>query len=164
MSAQSVGLMGLWTAAIGSGAMAGIYFTFSSFIMRSLEQLPRVEGIAAMQSINRVILSSSFMPLFFGTTLLSAVVAVWSLFRWDQHGSSAMLAAGVIYVLGMFVCTAAFNVPLNNVLDAVDPGGVEATAVWSNYLQRWTRFNHLRTVASALSCGLFIAAITEMKG
>lgn len=163
MSAQSLGMVGLWSAAIGSGVMAGIYFTFSSFVMRSLEKLPRADGVAAMQSINRVILSSSFMPLFVGSTVLSASLAVWSLFRWGQHGSWAMLAGGMIYVLGMFVCTAAFNVPLNNTLDAVDPSSAEAGMVWSDYLHRWTRFNHLRTVASALACGLFIAAVTAMK-
>jgi uncharacterized membrane protein len=162
MSAHGVGLVGLWSAAIGTGVMAGVYFTFSSFVMRSLEKLPRTQGIAAMQSINRVILSSSFMPLFFGTTVLSAALAAWSLFRWGQQGSRAMLAGGMVYVFGMFVCTAACNVPLNNVLDAVHPSGAQATIVWSDYLHRWTRVNHLRTLASAMACGLFIAAITAV--
>ena len=70
-----------------------------------------------------------------------------------------MILGGLIYVLGMFVCTAACNVPLNNALDAVDPETAEAAEVWQMYLQRWTRWNHLRTVCSALSCGLFFAAL-----
>lgn len=46
---------------IACAVMAGVYFAFSGFVMRSLRALPAVQGMAAMQSINRVILSSSFM-------------------------------------------------------------------------------------------------------
>ena len=40
-----------------------------------------------------------------------------------------MLAGGVIYVLGMFVVTAVFNVPLNDALAAVDPSGAEGLSL-----------------------------------
>ena len=66
---------GLWVVAIGCAVMAGVYFTFSAFVMRSLEAMPAARGIAAMQSINRVILSSAFMPLFFATTVLALALA-----------------------------------------------------------------------------------------
>ena len=33
----------------------------------------------------------------------------------------AMLAGGVLYVLGMFVVTMVFNVPLNDTVAATDP-------------------------------------------
>ncbi len=149
----------LWFAVVGCGMMAGIYFAFSTFIMTSLAKLPAAAGGAAMQSINRVILRSSFMILFFGTTLVSVGLVVIGIIRWGQPASLEMIIASDAYIFGMFLVTAAFNVPLNNALDAVDVNSDEAAVVWERYLRTWTRWNHLRTVASALSCCLFIYVI-----
>ena len=70
-----------------------------------------------------------------------------------------MLAGGVLYVIGMFVVTMVFNVPLNNALAAVDPASPEAAPLWARYLTDWTLWNHVRTISSTVACALFIAAI-----
>src|SRR5215472_2944444 len=93
----------LWFSAIGCGLLAGVYFAFSAFVMTSLARITPAVGIAAMNSINVEIVRSLFMPIFLGTTLTSATVAVLAFFRWGEPGSIAMLAGGVMYVLGMFV-------------------------------------------------------------
>jgi len=149
----------LWFSAIGSGLVAGLFFAFSTFIMSALARIPQERGISAMQSINSTILRSLFMPLFFGTSLVGLLLAGIAMFRSDGAGALAMLAAGVVYFVGMFLCTVFFNVPLNNALAAVDPGSAEAEPVWSRYLKVWTAWNHVRTVASTAACGLFIAAL-----
>lgn len=149
----------LWFSAIGCGMMAGLYFAFSTFIMTAFGRIPQAHGISAMQSINTTILQSLFMPLFWGTTLAALVLAGFALFRLGETAAMAMLAAGLLYVVGMFVCTIVFNVPLNNALDAVDPAGAEGATVWARYLKDWTFWNHLRTVASAAASALFIIAI-----
>jgi len=151
---------GLWIAAIGCGVMAGIYFAFSTFVMRALALIPAERGIAAMQSINEVIVSSAFLPLFFGTSIVGLGLAGWSLMRWSEPGAWALLIGGAVYVVGMLGTTVAFNVPLNNSLAALDPTSVEAARFWPDYVQTWTRWNHVRTLASALASALFIVAIT----
>lgn len=70
-----------------------------------------------------------------------------------------MAAGGVLYVLGMFVVTMIFNVPLNDALAAVDPASAEATKIWARYLNDWTLWNHVRTISSTAACVLFMAAI-----
>ena len=50
----------LWFTAISVGIMAGVYFTFSAFVMRSLDAIEAPAGMLAMQSINRIILKSVF--------------------------------------------------------------------------------------------------------
>ena len=151
----------LWFCVIGCGLIGGLFFAFSTFVMTALGRIDPRSGTAAMNAINTVILRSLFMPLFFGTTLASAALAAIALFELDAAGAGAMLAGGAIYVLGMFVCTIAFNVPLNNALQAVDAGGETALPVWQRYLTQWTRWNHVRTVASVVSCGLFVYALVE---
>lgn len=151
----------LWFSAVGCGLMAGVYFAFSTFIMRSFASIEAVHGISAMGSINTTILRSPFMPLFFGTTAASAAVAVLALFRWNEPGAAVMLAGGLIYFVGMFVCTVVLNVPLNNELDRINASSAEAAAVWARYLRDWTFWNHVRTVASTLATALFVAALVS---
>jgi uncharacterized membrane protein len=149
----------LWFSAIGCGLLAGLYFAFSTFIMTALGRIGQAPGVSAMNAINETIVRSPFLPVFLGTTLASLALAVLALFRWSEPGSAAMLVGGIIYVVGMFVCTMVLNVPLNNALAAVDPAGAEAAPVWARYLKEWTFWNHVRTVASTAACPLFIAAI-----
>ena len=149
----------LWFGAIGCGIMAGVYFTFSAFVMKSLASIDPSAGIAAMQSINDLILRSAFMPLFFGTSLAAAVAVLLYAVSPDSPGGMWMGLAGGIYFAGMFLCTVFFNVPLNNKLKAVDPTSSQGEEVWKEYLRVWTRWNHVRTLTSTLACAFFIQAI-----
>ena len=149
----------LWLSAIGCGLLGGLYFAFSTFIMTALGRIDQAAGISAMNAINVDIVRSLFMPFFFGTTLASAVLVIMAFFRWDEPGSASMLVGGVVYVLGMFVVTMVFNVPLNNALAAADPSGNGAAPLWARYLKEWTFWNHVRTVACIAASALFIAAI-----
>ena len=149
----------LWFGAIGCGVMAGVYFTFSVFVMKSLASINTAAGIAAMQSINDVILRSAFMPLFFGTSLAAAVAVLLYVMNPESPGGTWMALAGGIYFAGMFLCTVFFNVPLNNKLKAVDPNSSQGEEVWNIYLRVWTRWNHVRTVTSTIACAFFIRAI-----
>lgn len=62
--------------------MAGIYFAFSAFVMKSLAAITPDAGIAAMPSINRVIVKTIFLPLFIGTTIIAIASVVWALENW----------------------------------------------------------------------------------
>lgn len=151
----------LWAAAIGGGLMAGIYLAFSTFIMRSFATLSPAHAIDAMNAINRVILRSPFMPLFFGTSLAALGLALAALLKWQEPYAMHMLVAGTVYVIGMFTCTALFNVPLNNRLERIDRGKGKA-ADWQYYLLHWTRWNHVRTLSSFVSCVLCIYLLLNL--
>ena len=150
----------LWLSALGCAVMAGLYFAFSAFIMRALGEIDRAAGIAAMVAINRVILRSAFMPVFLGSTLTSLALAVIALLRWGEPGTAAMLVGALVYVLGMFGVTMARNVPLNNRLIAAGADGDDG--IWALYLTVWTRWNHVRTLASAAGLVLFVVALIEL--
>ena len=146
----------LWIAALSSGLMAGVYFAFSGFIMGAFAKLETSKGIAAMNAINETILRSFFMPIFFGSSIVSVVLIIVALSQWGKTGSELMLIAGITYFVGMFLCTAIFNVPLNNVLAGLDENSTNDQEVWSHYLKTWTKWNHLRTVCSLVTCALCI--------
>ena len=149
----------LWFAAIGCGLLAGLYFAFSTFIMTALGSIEQAQGISAMNSINSTILRSLFMPFFYGTTMASVALLVVAFIRRNEPCLIAMIAGGLIYFAGMFLCTVFFNVPLNKALANVDPASGSAAPVWARYLKRWTLWNHLRTISSTTASALYIAAI-----
>ena len=111
--------------AIGAALIAGVFFTFSSFVMPALAKIPPGQGIAAMQSINVVVLRSAFMPVFLGTTLLCLAVAVLA------GGDWMLLAGSLSYLLGCFGLTGRFNVPLNHRLARVMPDSDAGAALWA---------------------------------
>src|SRR5262245_495711 len=105
----------LWFSALGCGMLAGLYFAFSAFIMRSLGRVEASAGIAAMNAINVDIQRSLFMVLFLGSTLSAAVLAGTALLNLysldpDEAQDVPMLIGGVVYVAGMFVVTMIWNV------------------------------------------------------
>ena len=71
-----------------------------------------------------------------------------------------MLVGAVLGILAAII-TMAFNVPLNNHLDTVNPVGLsaaDAAREWQAYLSTWTNWNHVRTATS------FIAAVVLLIG
>ena len=135
-------------SALGCALVAGVFFAFSTFVMKALGRLPLAQGIAAMQSINVAVLNPWFMTLFFGTAGTCLAVAVFSLVRWHEPGAVYLLAGGLLYLFGTILVTIAFHVPRNDALAAVDPAGTEAGRLWARYLRSWTAGNHVRTAAA----------------
>ena len=142
-------------AILGCALSAGIYFAFSSFVMRALAQLPPPQGIAAMQAINFTALSPLFMSVFLGTAVVCLWLAIAALLKWHSPSAAYVLLGCLLYLLGTVGVTIVGNVPLNYALDAVKPSAPEAADVWTRYLTQWTLWNHVRTVAALIATGAF---------
>lgn len=149
-------------AALGSGLMAGFFFAFSFTVMGALARLPAAQGVAAMQSINVVVINPVFGVAFFGTVLDCAALAVSSLFKWHALGSAHLLVGGLLYLVGTILVTILFNVPRNNALAALDSTSAEAASYSNNYLTSWTAWNHVRTAAS-LAAASFTWALCQQR-
>jgi len=146
-----------FAAAIGSGVVGGIFYAFSTFVMAALGSLPSAQGAGAMKAINVTVINPVFMLAFMGTAVLCLALSGASMIWWGRPGAILMLAASLLYLLGCFGVTMLFNVPLNNQLAAVAPA--QEAALWSRYLDVWTLWNHVRTMASIASAILFTAAL-----
>ncbi|MEP1874140.1 anthrone oxygenase family protein [Parasphingorhabdus sp.] len=153
----------VWFAVVSVGIMAGIYFAFSVFVMQSLDALERSVGMTAMQSINRIIQKSLFLPLFFLSSLACLLIAVMGVMQWEEPGSWQMVTGGTLYVLGMLIVTIVGNVPLNNALEATKADGPGAEAMWRRYMQRWLPWNHVRTLSCTVSMILLISALIRLS-
>jgi uncharacterized membrane protein len=134
--------------AIACALNAGVFFTFSSFVMPALRALPPAQGIAAMQSINVKAITPVFMTALFGTALACIVVAA------VEPGAST-LAGAALYLVGTIGVTIAYNVPRNNALAVA---GSEDHELWRRYLREWTAANHVRTAAALAAAAVLVQA------
>jgi uncharacterized membrane protein len=150
----------LIATAIGAALVSGIFYAFSTFVMGALGRLEPRQGIAAMQSINIVVINPLFFLAFFGTGALCAANIVAALVPGTGVPLAPAVAGGVLYIVGCIGVTIAGNVPLNDRLAEVQPDDAGAESLWHMYLVRWTRWNHVRTAASlAASAFLLVAAV-----
>ncbi len=148
--------------ALGCGLIAGVFFAFSTFVMRALGRLAPPHGIAAMQHINITVLNLLFLGVFMGTALACLILTGYALFHWRAPGSPLLLAGSALYLVGTFGITVACNMPLNEALALVKPESAEGAHLWARYLAVWTMWNHVRTVAALLATSSFIVAMSRL--
>jgi uncharacterized membrane protein len=134
--------------ALGCGLMAGFFFAFSFCVMQALGKLPPAQGVAAMQSVNVVVINPWFLTVFMGTAALCVVATIAAALNRHHPSASYLIVGSVLYVVGTFTVTMRFNVPLNNALAALSADGAEAARLWTRYLSTWTNWNHVRTAAA----------------
>jgi uncharacterized membrane protein len=146
-------------SALGCGVIGGVFFAFSTFVMKALNALPPPQGIAAMKSINVVVLNPLFLGVFLGTAVGCVALVISSMLGWEKPGAALVLAGGVLYLVGTLLVTIACNVPRNDALAALDPVGAESAQFWTNYIRVWTAWNHVRTIAAIAASGLMMIAL-----
>ena len=149
------------TSVIACGLVAGVFLTFSDFVLRSLAgaSTSAGAGVDVMQTISREVFRTVFMVLLLGMCVvsISLLSCVW--LRGMGPASDWAIAGGVIYLAGVFFVTVVFNVALNNRLAAFNANTAEAIDFWKKtYLPRWTFWNSVRTIAASASAVSFLMA------
>jgi uncharacterized membrane protein len=146
--------------------IAGLLYAYSCSVNMGLGQLPDAEYISAMQAINRAIQNPLFFISFMGTLLLLPV----STYVHYQQGITMrfgfLLAASLIYIVGVIGVTALGNIPLNNTLEAFNLKSASLAAIAqqrANFEGSWNSFHTVRTLAALLSLILTILACLDVK-
>ena len=149
-------------AALLSAAAGGMMYVFSTFVMRGLDRTGPVQAITAMRGINAEANSNpAFLLAYFGATILALVVGVIAVVQLRQPGSWWVLIGAVFAILAAII-TMAFNVPLNNHLDAVNPVGLsaaDAAREWHDYFTTWTAWNQVRSASGIIGAALLLIGL-----
>jgi uncharacterized membrane protein len=145
-------------AAVGTGLNAGVFFAFSTFVMRAIRRLPPSEALAAMQSLNKQAPTPVFMTALFGTGAVCIAAAVTAARHLDEPAARYLLAGADLYISVLLV-TIAYHVPHNDALALVQPTSPNAAHAWAAYAGPWTTWNHLRTIGSIAASVMFALAL-----
>lgn len=142
------------------GLMAGLFFAWSSSVMPGLARLSDAEFVSSMQSMNHAIQNPLFFNCFFGAALLLPISS------YVYHASGRvfgfLLAATLVYWIGVMGVTIFGNVPLNQRLEAFGLTTTtpdECKALRDSFEKPWNRLNYVRTLASATTLLLTILAL-----
>ena len=138
--------------------LAGVFQSFSDFVMRGLLRAAPAGGIESMQQLNRTVFRSFFITSFLAMVPISIAFAIYAWFALNGLAMKLIIAAALIYVPLVFIVTAAGNVPMNEKLDKMAPTSPEAFEYWSIYGRVWTRWNTLRTFGSIATAGCYLLA------
>jgi uncharacterized membrane protein len=148
-------------SALACGLVAGVWLTFSGFVMDGLQRLPPAAGIVAMQSINRTAVRPPLMIALFGTAIACLVLLVWAIRSWGDRRAGLVLAGSTLYLLGSVGVTGAANVPLNNQLEKLSPETADGAVQWTSYVHSWTAWNHVRAITCVAAAALLTIALTR---
>ena len=146
---------------IGTGIMAGLFFSFSTFIMEALGKISSESGMNAMKSINRTILNPLFKVIFFGTALMTLFLLITTLFISEWNGRTYIISGSLLYLVGIYLVTIIFNVPLNDRLDRTDSTNYSSQQMWKSYIKKWTIWNHIRTVTAVGTLACFVLGFKQ---
>jgi len=141
--------------------MAGLFFAWSFSVTNGIARLPDSGYIAAFQAMNRAIQNFVFLSCFMATLILLPLVTFMHYTPQPSGRFWFLLAASVLYAVGVFGVTMALNVPMNEALDkfplhTASADQITAQRAW--FEDRWNRLNMIRTVANALAMACFIIA------
>lgn len=138
-------------AAVSAAAVGGLFYAFSTFVMRGLDRSGPDAATTAMRGINAEAQANGpFLALFLGSALIALVAGVIAVVQLRLPGSGWILA-GAVLALVPLVVTIAVNVPLNDRLAASLP--------WQDYYRPWLLWNHVRTVAPLAGSALLLIGV-----
>lgn len=157
----------LGLAAVTTGLVAGLFFAYQVSVNPAFKKLPDGEYIRAMQAINVAIQNPIFLSCFTGNLLFLG--AATYLHRAHSSGgtSKLLLAASVLYAIGVFGVTVAGNVPLNDALAKVSLASstpAQLAAARSSFQEPWNDLHLVRTIASVVCLVLVVAACLSSTG
>ncbi len=143
---------------LSSALVAGVFQSFSDFVMKALIIADPAGGIEAMQMINRCVFRSVFVVMLLGLAPATLGFAAYAYFNLSGPSQVWIMSGAAIYVMGVFFVTMFGNVPMNKRLDAMNSETVEAINYWRIYGKVWTNWNHIRTFGSAATAVCFLLA------
>lgn len=145
-------------AALGCRLIAGVFFAFSSFVMKALSRLP-AKGLPPCSPSTSSSSIRGFLAPFSETAAACVLAAISALLRWREPAAVCLLAGGALYLVGTFLVTIVFNVSKSKSLASVARGDPDGASLWAGYVAGWTAWNHVRTAASLAAATLFSVAL-----
>ena len=146
-------------AILGTGIMAGVFFSFSGFVTQGIDRLPAADAARAMRGINVTAVRAPLMLALFGTGLVALAVLGFAIAGALGDATWWAVAAAVVYLVGAIGVTGGANVPRNNRLAAAPEAPEALASAWNTFRPGWQAWNHVRTITCAAACIAFAIAL-----
>lgn len=143
---------------------AGFLFAFAVVAMPGLKKLKDGEFIRAFQEMDRIIQNNHplFMLVWVGSVLFLIAAAIIGFTHLESLPRNFLLAATVLYIIGVQAPTVALNIPRNNAIQRVNADTANATALHQariDFEDGWNRSNQFRTVMSITVTAILLGLV-----
>jgi len=147
--------------------VAGFLFAFAAVIMPGIRSLDDGAFIRAFQVIDGVIQRSQplFVIVWVGSVLLLMAVAVAGMWRLAGAERVLLIAAALVYLLGVQAPTALVNIPLNNQLQRVSAATMseaDRRQAREAFERRWNQSNVFRAICASVASGLMMVLLLRL--
>jgi len=147
--------------------VAGFLFAFAVVVMPGIGNMGDGEFLRAFQVMDRVIQNNQpiFMLVWLGSVVALLTSAALGIGQLDGTGRVLILAAVLVYLLGVQLPTATINIPLNNAVQSLEIDAMDQSArevARRDFESRWNSWNSIRTVLAALVSVLLITLLLRL--
>lgn len=144
--------------------VAGFLFAFAVVAMPGLKKLNDGEFIRALQGMDGIIQNNHplFILVWMGSVVLLITAAIIGFTHLESLPRNFLLAATVLYIIGVQAPTIVINVPRNNVIQAVSVDTANATDLRRapiNFEDGWNRSNQFRTVMAITVTAILLGLV-----
>ena len=147
--------------------VAGFVFAFAVVVMPGIGNLGDRDFLRVFQVMDRVIQNNqpAFMLVWIGSVIALLAAAGLGFGQLDGTGRVLMIAAVLVYLLGVQIPTATINIPLNNGVQALEIAAMDEAALEAarqEFESRWNTWNSIRTVLASLVSVLLIILLLRL--
>ncbi|MEE4255351.1 MAG: DUF1772 domain-containing protein [Desulfuromusa sp.] len=147
--------------------VAGFLFAFTIVVMPGIKQLTDGEYIRAFQIMDGIIQKNQpfFILVWAGSIIIILAAAILGIGQLNSLNRFLLMAATLIYLVGVQVPTGMINIPLNNQLQALHANQLADSALHEareNFEERWNKSNRIRTVFAVLTSVLLVVVLLRI--
>jgi len=143
---------------------AGFLFAFAVVVMPGLKNLNDSAFIRAFQEIDRIIQNNNplFMIVWVGSVILLIIAAGIGFFYLESLQRNFLLAATVLYIIGVQAPTIVLNIPNNNIIQTVKVDVENEAALQqarAEFEYSWNRSNQFRSMMSIIVTAILLSLV-----
>jgi uncharacterized membrane protein len=147
--------------------VVGFLFAFGTVVMPGIKKLEDGTFIQTFQVIDGVIQKGQpvFGFVWVGSVLSLVAAAVMGMWKLGGLDRPLMIAAALVYLLGVQVPTITINIPLNNQLQRLDVSTLNEAArkrAREDFETRWNRWNVFRAVCASVVSVLLVLLLSRL--
>lgn len=147
-----------------TGLTAGLCFTWGNAVTPGIGRLDDYGFLSAFQAMNRAIINKIFMMVFFGPVIALFMSAYF--YKANTNTFWFILAAAIIYFIGLALVTVFGNVPLNEILDKSNLEAMSAHELKElrhKFEKPWNQWHTVRTISTTIAFILLLFGLTLTK-
>lgn len=145
-------------ATFAVGIMAGFFYTYTFNVNLAMLQVDGATYATVQSLFNENVRHFMFFVFFFGSAGVLALALITNWPTWRTPAFWLLVAATLLYVLGIVIFTAQVNLPLNAYTESWDPAALPAD--WETTRTAWNEANAQRVAYSFLAFICNLAALT----